>query len=70
MNDMLEQAIESAGANLFFGVIVLALLCGLAMLAMFVYLWLRHAWRWLARHSWRDVILSVERRAFRRERAN
>lgn len=66
MNEFLEQAIDNTAANVAFGVIVLVCL-GMGMMGMlFVGLWVRAAWRWFSRARWNDVIVSSERKAFRR----
>jgi hypothetical protein len=61
--DLIAQTIDSSGAAVLFGTIVLvsfglvilAILCGLLIL--------RAVWRWLMRWTWNGVVRSTERKA-------
>jgi len=62
---MLVQSIESLGADLLFGLVVLTSF-GLAILAvMFFLLAVRGCWRWLIGHTWNDVVASAGRKALK-----
>jgi hypothetical protein len=63
--DMIEAAIEAGGAVLLFDAVVLAGFALLLLGVLFFLLALRGIWRWLARHTWRDVVASAERKALR-----
>jgi hypothetical protein len=63
---MIDQAILDAGASFAFGVIVLGVVATIMLVLLFVGLAIRHVWGWLTRSDWRDVIVSVERKALRR----
>ena len=62
---MLVQSIESLGADLLFGLVVLTSF-GLTLLAvMFFLLAVRGCWRWLIGHTWNDVVASAGRKALK-----
>jgi hypothetical protein len=63
--DMIEAAIEAGGAVLLFDAVVLAGFALLLLGVLFFLLALRGLWRWLARHTWRDVVVSAERKGLR-----
>jgi hypothetical protein len=63
---VIEQAIDNAWAFVLFSVVVLGLYAFALLILLFVGLLLRHAWRWLASANWRDVVVSVERKALGR----
>jgi hypothetical protein len=63
--EMLDTTIDWLGAYLIFGVIVLGLFGSVMLLALFAGLAVRGTWRWLRRHTWRDVLLLSERKVFR-----
>jgi hypothetical protein len=65
MIEALESAVDSLGANLVFGFIVLAFVGALMLMLLFAGLAVRGAWRWLKRHSWRDAVTTAERKALR-----
>jgi hypothetical protein len=63
--DAIVEGIESAGADLLFGLIVLVSF-GLVLLGlMFFLLAVRGMWRWLTRHTWGDVVASAGRKALK-----
>lgn len=59
------QAIESTGADLLFGLIVLLSFGMIVLATLFFSLAVRGAWSWLIRATWRDVIVSAERKALK-----
>jgi len=63
-----EDIIDWAAAYVIFGLIVLGFAGFFILVALFASLALRAAWRWLSRHTWNRVIVSVERKALRARR--
>jgi hypothetical protein len=61
--DFVIQAIDSAGAGVLFGILVLVSFALVMLLILFALLALRAVWRWLTLHNWNDVIRSTERKA-------
>ena len=64
--EMIEQSIGDFAANVLFGLIVMISFAIVLMCILFAGLAVRGAWRWLTRATWRDVIVSTERKALRR----
>lgn len=62
---MLLDAIFDFGALVLFYTIVLTAYGMLMLAILFCALAVRTAWRWLATHTWGDVIFAVHRRALR-----
>jgi len=62
---MIAQAIDNAAANIVVGFIVLGVFAMLIVALLFFCLAVRGVFRWLARHTWRDAIVSAERKALR-----
>jgi hypothetical protein len=65
VNDLLQTTIESTGATVVFGLLLLFLFASVICVVMFTMLLVRAVWRWLTRHTWNDVIVSTERKALR-----
>jgi hypothetical protein len=65
VTEMLDATIDWLGAYMVFGMIVLGLAGSAMLLTLFAGLAVRGAWRWLRRHTWRDVVLFSERKALR-----
>jgi hypothetical protein len=65
MIEYVIQIVESSGAMMAFGILLLLLFAALLCVLLFGLLLVRAIWRWLTRHSWNDVILSTERKALR-----
>ena len=62
---MVDATIDNTAAYVIFSAIV-CLLYGLTLLGLlFLLLAVRGLWRWLTRHTWSDVIVSIERKALR-----
>jgi hypothetical protein len=66
MIEAIEATIDWAVAYIIFGVIIIVSVLVALTLALFAVVAAQAAWRWLARHTWRDVILAAERKALRR----
>lgn len=64
--EAIESWIGDAAANVVFGLIVMFSFALIILAVMFFLLALRGAWRWLAGHTWNDVIRSAERKALDR----
>jgi len=63
--EQLQAAIESAGADFAFGILVLISFGMVILGVMFFLLAVRGAWRWLTRHTWGDVVASAGRKALK-----
>jgi hypothetical protein len=61
----LFDAIDNTAAAILFGLVFVAVYAVLLLGLLFFFLVARAGWRWLARHTWRDVIVSLERRAIK-----
>jgi hypothetical protein len=59
------DALDTATADAFFFAIFFVAQFAFLGALLFAGLGIRGAWRWLARHSWRDAIVSVEWKALR-----
>jgi hypothetical protein len=68
MSEMVQAAIENAGAYVLFGILMMGMYCAALLVVMFVVLALHDLWCALMRWTWRDVVLVIERRALRRGR--
>jgi hypothetical protein len=65
MIEMIESAVNDAGANILVGAIVLMAFAMALGAVLFGLLAVRGMWRWLTRHSWSDVVASTGRKALR-----
>lgn len=65
MIEAIQSAIETTGANIVFGVIVLVAFGAVILCFLFAGLAIRGGWRRLTRRTWNDVIRSTERKALR-----
>lgn len=63
--ELWQAAIQDFWINLAFGVVILTGVGLLVLGVLFGTLMLRRAWFWLTVKSWRDVVTSAERRAFK-----
>jgi hypothetical protein len=67
--DLIFQAIDAAGATVLFGIAVMTSFALIILMALFFLLVIRGLFyslgHWLARHTVNDVVVSVQRRAFR-----
>jgi len=63
---MIVQAIDSGGALIAFGILVLTCFALTVMGFLFFLLALRGVWRWIIRHTWNDMVVSAERKALDR----
>lgn len=61
----LVDALDNIGALLLFGIIFIGAYTVLFATLLFCALAMQVAWRWLASHTWRDVIVAAERWALR-----
>lgn len=64
LQSMLD-GLESTGADFLFGLLFIGTLACVMALFLFCGLVVRGAWRWLRGHTWRDAIVSAEKRALR-----
>lgn len=65
MNEMLQQIVTEAGANVLFGMIVIGIFAVLLVLVMFAALAVRALWIWLTGESVNSVIVKTARKALR-----
>lgn len=63
--DVIMQAIESLGASIAFGLVVIVSFGLVILMALFFLLALRGFFHWLAGYSINHVIVSAERKALR-----
>jgi len=63
--EMFDAAIESTWAYVLFSFIVLGMFAFAMLSLLVVGAATLEAWRWLRRHSWPSVIVSLQRRALR-----
>lgn len=61
--EMIESALESLACDVFFGILTCIVTGMIVLAALFGSLLVRSGWRWLTRHTWRDVVVSAERKA-------
>jgi hypothetical protein len=61
--EMIQAAIDGSWAYVLFSLALLSVFGLLMMLLFFTALAIGAAWRWLQRHSWRSVIVAIERKA-------
>jgi hypothetical protein len=59
------DTLENGAADFLFGLLFLLLFAALLLIALFASLAIRAVWRFLTRRSWRDVVVSFERKALR-----
>jgi hypothetical protein len=62
---MLWDSLEGIAGDVFFFFFSFLLIAGFLSMLLFAGLAIRAVWCWLTRASWSDVIVAVERKAFR-----
>jgi len=63
--EMWQGLLDGVWEWLLFSLVVLTLYGAFLFALLFSGLAIRAAWRWMRRHTWRDVVLFVERKAIR-----
>lgn len=65
MIEAISDAIENAGAQLLFALLLIALYVWLLVALLFAALVFRTVWRWLTWNTWSTMIVHAERKALR-----
>ena len=65
MIEAISDAIDNAGAQLLFALILISLYAWVLVAVLFAALLLRAAWRWLTWNTWSAIIVRAERKALR-----